>query len=594
MRFFQFTDEVNPSIIMEYLALGNVEKQHNSRPITPEEGVDILHQSLLALQYLHERGIVHRDIKPANILFQSREPVHIKLADFGLATDASILQTHAGTYLYAAPEIWSGSNYTSAVDIWSIGLVAYQYVYGLPKPQRGPFHPSHWYKQLMKAVEDWDSDPLIDFLTSSMLKIKQGDRKSARECLVQVHALGLVNHNAVECTTPTEAFSSSLMMEARQRLGLLADWGSVESTRNPTGPLFVDDKALTENKVHPRSIVGTTVPETTKRQGTAPGDAKKSRKRQFEGSDLDVEVPIALQHSQGIQNTLGNLGEGQSEFFEMAFTETLVQMRKRDGWLNAVQILTLAGLDAHRRRQILNVMRSHTPLEEDLNEMSWVCFEHGYHLCRALELQHKLRSLLRHHYPELSFNARQLYDTNYLIGYFSVDGDKGSVMIRKLDFRVNATHLLREAGMHRQTAKLLRKQDINFDIVSGAAKYQGSYVSFPDALCLCEKYRLDRLKGVLTPHNPFQDEGLRPVATGNNLRMNNQTASQSGNTGNLEMAPMLPEQAVLNTEEPHSAPLPLLTEPSFSDGLFLPQLEGSVLEPVWPNLAGSPTPDTWR
>ncbi len=58
---------------------------------------------------------------------------------FGLATDAYILKTHCGTPLYAAPEIWSGVSYTVAVDIWSLGVIPFQYAYGLPKYGRKTF-----------------------------------------------------------------------------------------------------------------------------------------------------------------------------------------------------------------------------------------------------------------------------------------------------------------------------------------------------------------------------------------------------------------------------------------------------------------------
>eukprot|EP00924_Labyrinthula_sp_SR-Ha-C_P008804 maker-scaffold_2-augustus-gene-3.0-mRNA-1 protein AED:0.11 eAED:0.11 QI:0/0/0/1/1/1/2/0/926 len=80
------------------------------------------------LKYCHDRGIVHRDLKPENILItmvDGRE--RIKIADFGFAKHQDEgLSTGLGTPGYIAPEILSGNeNYTSAVDIWSLGVITY-------------------------------------------------------------------------------------------------------------------------------------------------------------------------------------------------------------------------------------------------------------------------------------------------------------------------------------------------------------------------------------------------------------------------------------------------------------------------------------
>ncbi|MCJ1249960.1 hypothetical protein MMC30_007186 [Trapelia coarctata] len=511
VQFVLFTDEVKPSMIMEYLALETLEVQHEITRITVQESLDILYQSLSALQYLHSEGVAHRDIKPANILFQSRDPICIKLADFGLATNASILKSRVGSYLYTAPEIWGGSNYTAAADIWSIGLVTFQYAYGLPKPKGRTFNAASWYKQIAEAVEDWDSEGLIEFLSSSMLRTETHDRKTAGECLELVGALckssGRVPTHATEVTTPTEAMSSSLIMEARRHLGLPRDCSNVDAARTQIGPLMVSDKVSNDPEVcsesRRSSVIGSRAAEAIEQQQTAiahisPTTEQKSLKRRL-SKDFGpaVETSNVPRRVSGNQPTSAVLAELQSRYIQITLPETPVSMRKRDGWLNAVQILALAGLDAHRRRQIFSVMKGHTQIEDDSNGMSWVCYEHGYFLSRALDLQYKLRPLLLYHRQDLSFDANRLYEANYLIGYIPVNAGKGSVMIRRLDFRVNATHILKEAGLHRQTAKLLRKTDVNFDIVSGAPKYQGSYVNFLDALQLCERYRLNQLRDLL-------------------------------------------------------------------------------------------------
>ena len=85
---------------------------------------------------LHKRHIVHRDIKPANILLTSTniEIADVKLADFGFAKKLqnSIAGTQIGTPLYMAPEIFTSDNYTYKADIWSLGVLTYELLYGVP------------------------------------------------------------------------------------------------------------------------------------------------------------------------------------------------------------------------------------------------------------------------------------------------------------------------------------------------------------------------------------------------------------------------------------------------------------------------------
>ena len=75
----------NVFMVMEYMIGGDLKSLLGMYGCFPEhQAVFYLASMVLALQYLHKRGIVHRDIKPDNMLLSASG--HLKLTDFGLST----------------------------------------------------------------------------------------------------------------------------------------------------------------------------------------------------------------------------------------------------------------------------------------------------------------------------------------------------------------------------------------------------------------------------------------------------------------------------------------------------------------------------
>lgn len=122
-------------VIMEYCAGGSLRTL--LRPGVIEEkyiGV-IMREILVALVSIHRDNVIHRDIKAANILISNNGSV--KLCDFGVAAQLSQSmlkrQTMAGTPYWMAPEvIMEGVYYDTKVDIWSLGITAYEIATGNP------------------------------------------------------------------------------------------------------------------------------------------------------------------------------------------------------------------------------------------------------------------------------------------------------------------------------------------------------------------------------------------------------------------------------------------------------------------------------
>ena len=97
----------------------------------------IIFEILNGLCYLHTCRIIHRDLKPQNILINGSGVPGVKIADFGLARVLSspfkTLTREVVTLWYRAPELILGlRNYSSSVDIWSVGCIFVELFIGKP------------------------------------------------------------------------------------------------------------------------------------------------------------------------------------------------------------------------------------------------------------------------------------------------------------------------------------------------------------------------------------------------------------------------------------------------------------------------------
>lgn len=80
---------------------------------------------LSGMMELHSRYIIHRDIKLKNIFIDSNE--RCVIGDLGIATKSiDSAKSSVGTIGYNAPEVYSDAFYNEKVDIWALGIIAYQ------------------------------------------------------------------------------------------------------------------------------------------------------------------------------------------------------------------------------------------------------------------------------------------------------------------------------------------------------------------------------------------------------------------------------------------------------------------------------------
>lgn len=130
IRVFQV--ELNgyePFVVAEYIEGDNLKQWILSKGInTAAKALKVIFSLAEALNYIHSKNIIHHDIKPENILISQNGEV--KLTDFSLAVqkkkDYISSKKISGSPSYVAPEIIQYKEYDERVDIYSLGITAYE------------------------------------------------------------------------------------------------------------------------------------------------------------------------------------------------------------------------------------------------------------------------------------------------------------------------------------------------------------------------------------------------------------------------------------------------------------------------------------
>ncbi|GAV70788.1 Pkinase domain-containing protein, partial [Cephalotus follicularis] len=189
--FYSFTCRENLYLVMEYLNGGDLYSLLRNLGCLEEDIARVyIAEVVLALEYLHSLRVVHRDLKPDNLLIA--HDGHIKLTDFGLSKVGLINSTDdlsgpavsgtsllgeeepqlaapdhqqerrkkrsaVGTPDYLAPEILLGTGHGTTADWWSVGVILFELIVGIP-----PFnaeHPQTIFDNILNRKIPWPRVP---------------------------------------------------------------------------------------------------------------------------------------------------------------------------------------------------------------------------------------------------------------------------------------------------------------------------------------------------------------------------------------------------------------------------------------------------
>ncbi|CAB3363420.1 Hypothetical predicted protein [Cloeon dipterum] len=129
-----FWDDKYIHIVMDFCAGGDLSNLIKQKRRLPEKTCKrFLQQLASALQYIRSQNVCHMDLKPQNLLLTSRTNPVLKMADFGFAQPMKSSEHSSslrGSPLYMAPEILLTKSYDAKVDLWSVGVILYECLFG--------------------------------------------------------------------------------------------------------------------------------------------------------------------------------------------------------------------------------------------------------------------------------------------------------------------------------------------------------------------------------------------------------------------------------------------------------------------------------
>jgi len=212
-------------------------------------------QITLALEYLHNLGIVYRDLKPENVLLDGEG--NVALTDFGLSkegiNDNTSAHSFCGTPEYLAPEILTRVGHGRAADWWSLGALLYEMLTGMP-----PFYSRNRDRLFQKILKAELRIPR--FFSSEAKTLLAGllDRNPTARLGSTSDAEEIKSHPFFANTDWTRLFARKEIPPFKPNVSVLTDTNNFDQEFTNM-PLSVEPKSLIGGtSVDPERFVGFT------------------------------------------------------------------------------------------------------------------------------------------------------------------------------------------------------------------------------------------------------------------------------------------------------------------------------------------------
>jgi len=164
------------AISMEYFPSHTLSAElARHKPLPEDKAIGWARDIATGMAVAHQVGIVHRDLKPANLLIN--DDGLLKIVDFGVAAAASTGDTQLtktgyviGSPKYMAPEQILGKKVDRRADIYSLGVIMYEMLTGVPPYSKGD-HMSVMYQHVQgKARNCEELNPSISPALAAIVK----------------------------------------------------------------------------------------------------------------------------------------------------------------------------------------------------------------------------------------------------------------------------------------------------------------------------------------------------------------------------------------------------------------------------------------
>ncbi|GMF02866.1 unnamed protein product [Ambrosiozyma monospora] len=143
-------DSFNEVYLIQELMETDLHRVIRTQKLSDNHCQYFIYQTLRALKALHSANVLHRDLKPSNLLLNSN--CDLKICDFGLARSIAsqddnfgFMTEYVATRWYRAPEIMlTFQEYTTAIDVWSVGCILAEMLSGRPLFPGTDYHNQLW------------------------------------------------------------------------------------------------------------------------------------------------------------------------------------------------------------------------------------------------------------------------------------------------------------------------------------------------------------------------------------------------------------------------------------------------------------------